>query len=1182
MKFVRLLVIIFGGLLALVGLGVGIALLPSVQRWAVLKAAREVPGLKLEIASVSAGFSGLELRGVAAEKQHVTVKLERLETDFSLLAFVLGRRLEITRLSATGVDVDASHFGRTSAGAAAAGAPAAAPGLLGEVQLPFDLSLDNVRIEGRARLPGATTQSPLGVQYTVTGGKIAPGQEGLIQCNATVTNPAPGAKVTTLRAQAGLRATLTAQRTFTKINLTTVVDADGPALAGPSQLKIGADLYRSLAGENYEIVVDTLLRGVTENALRLRAQLPTNSHQYAGEWQLNLRNGQVEPFVLAGGLPDFSAKGGGKFTYDVAAAGYALQGTLQGELSRLEAIDPAWRAFGAVKVAASFDVGQQDGIASLSQFQATVTGAKPVLSAQSLGPVRYDLRKRQLLAAGVGGDDLLRVKLDGLPIAWLRPFVTAADISGSDLTGEFTLARAAGAGPGAVVRGHAEAEGFSVVRAGQPLLLKASLGLRTEATLVDDTIEAPVLEFSLNTAEGDALKLSGRLSTRTTAHPPVDLKASFSGSSARLLARWLPGAPVTAQGELDVSLAGSTVSMQAGRLQARQAGKVLFSATLLQAFSADLATMAVTPHDAGQALAQVEVGRLPLALFPVTAPDAELGGFLQPARFEVTASADRVLLRSVGPVQLADVSLAQSRRPALTGLAIEAQPIVELAGPGAVRVQTGDVTVRTSAKAPLLTFKAEANRAPGQGDQASLTFALELPALATQPIFADAQAVSAGRATGEIRAALGLYRQVEARVTLNGLVAADTGRSLPVANVGFRGFAQANGALSLQLPVLLDNAGRRSDLNFALELSPLGTGYSVDGKLTGQQVELEDLLGVLSVFSAAAAPDGADRPAVATGSTAPDTVAAWSHFSGQLALDLKSVTRGTEWAMTGLAGVLALEPTRLSLPKLEAAFGETSRLAAKMEMRFTGGPMPYRLTADYSLNDFDAGRLFKAIDPAKAPTVEGLFTVVSKLSGNGETPERALERVQGEFLLTSRQGVFRGLQRTGAKVSMTSKAVELGASVLGSIFGSEKAAKTAEKVAGQAYFVDQLAQAIGEIKFDLLSVKLSRDELLNMNLEDFSLVSPELRLSGRGAVTYVAGKDLLDQPLTASLNLAARGKLEQLIGKIRPLDGTKDELGYAKVKDTFTVGGTLAKPDPTQFFTRIAVAKLSDLLDGGD
>jgi hypothetical protein len=208
--------------------------------------------------------------------------------------------------------------------------------------------------------------------------------------------------------------------------------------------------------------------------------------------------------------------------------------------------------------------------------------------------------------------------------------------------------------------------------------------------------------------------------------------------------------------------------------------------------------------------------------------------------------------------------------------------------------------------------------------------------------------------------------------------------------------------------------------------------------------------------------------------------------------------------------------------------------------------------------------------------------VAGNFTGGGETLGRTLERTRGTFELTSRSGVFRGLQRTTSKVSVTTKAVEIGASVLGSILGTEKATRTAEKVAGQAYFVDQLAQSVGELNYDQLSVKLVRDAALNVNLEDFSLVSPEIRLIGKGTVTYAADKPLLEQPLSASLTIAGRGKLEDTLGKLRLLSGEKDELGYAKAREAVTLAGTLARPDPTAFFTRIATAKLTDMLLPGN
>jgi len=1178
MKPARLLLFSLGILMVTCAVALGLALMPSVQRWAVLRAVRDVPGLKFEVAGVSAGWSGTTLQGVQAEKQRVVVKLDRLEADFSLLQLLIGRHLVISRLKIDGLIVDASRVSRAKVEAAAAGTPAAAPGLLAQVVLPVDLTLDEVRIAGRALLPGAAGQPPVAAEFTVSGGKFSPGHEGLLQLNATLRNPAPEAKVTTLRVLSGLRATLSAQRTFNNVILTTVVDAEGRGLSGQSQLKISAELFRTTSGESYVIGVDTILRGTTENVLKVQARLAATSRQYAGEWTLKARSPQLESFLLGGALPDFDLKGGGSFTLDPTTTAFTLQGGLQGQVSRLEAMDPALRIFGPVAIDTTFDVGQRDGILDLKQFKAVLTGAKPVAEVRTVTAIHYDLKKRQLLAAGLTTEKLLEVALYGLPVDWIRPFVSMVEISGGEITGQIELAGVSGSTTAASLRGRVQVGGLNLRQAGWSLLTRADVTVQGEAVVVDGRVEAPVLDLKVTTPAGDALSVSGILSAATGAVTQVSVEGHYTATATKMLARWLPGAPVTAQGDLKFALHGSELEISPGQTQVRQGPEnLLFSATITQAFTVGINGDTIVPRDAAQPVARFELGHLPLGLLSLTQPGVTLGGVVQQGSFDISVQGGKFIFKATEPLKLADVSLNQGRATVLAGLAIEARPVIEYAGPTNLKIQTGDMTIRTGVQT-LATLKADVAQSPTQGAQATMTFNLEVPALASQPLFAGAQVVSAGRASGEFRATMGAQSQLEARMTINGLITADTGQTLPVANLGFRGLVRSNGTVSLQAPLLLDGAGRRSDLKFDLELSPLGQGYSVDGHLTGQQVELEDLLGVLGIFLAPAAPDSGNKPNSPT-NVAPDPVAAWSRFSGQLGLGIKSVTRGQDWAMTGL---VAIEPSRLALQKLEASFSETSRLAAKLEMRFTGGAMPYRLTGDYSLNDFDAGRLFKALDPGKPATVDGLFSVTGKISGNGETPVRALERVQGDFQLTSRQGIFRGLQRTSNKLSMTSKAVELGASVLGSIFGSEKVTKTAEKVAGQAYFVDQLAQGLGEIHYDLLSVHLSRNELLNMNLQDISLVSPEIRLNGRGDVAYVAGQPLLEQPLTASLTFAARGKVEQLLGKLRLLDGTKDELGYARTKETIVVAGTLAKPDPTAFFTKIATAKLTDFLDAGD
>jgi hypothetical protein len=714
------------------------------------------------------------------------------------------------------------------------------------------------------------------------------------------------------------------------------------------------------------------------------------------------------------------------------------------------------------------------------------------------------------------------------------------------------------------------------------LLAKAGLSLSAETVLTEQDVTLRVTDLTVTTPAGDTLTAQAGVSLPLAGHPPVAVKASYRADLPTLLAPWLPLGRIEAAGAADLTFTADRVELRSLDTSVTDAGGLtLFKFAALHPFTFDLtAHRAVTGANGAVDLLRLAVGRVPLDRLPLNQLGAKFGGLVEPGEFVLAADGDRLTGRTVAPLKLSNVSLARAGRPALTGLTLALEPSFELNGRITAKAQTGDVTIRTAEGATLLTFKGEATRTPEAGLRGSLAFNLELPALSSQPLFAGAEAVTAGRATGEIRAALaGAGSQVEARMTLNGLVARDDGQTLPVANLSFRAVVADIGRISVLAPLLLDRDGQRSDLNFALEMVPAGRSFSLDGKLTGEHIELADALAVLGVFRAAGAPEATEpAPAAPPSPVVADTAPAWARFTGQFLLEMKSVTRGADWAMTGLTGQVALEPARLVLTKLEAAFGEKGRLAAKAEVDFTGGAQPYGLTGDFSLTEFDAGKLFKALEPARPATVEGVFTVAGRFTGSGETLGRTLERSHGTFELTSRSGIFRGLQRTSGRVSMTSKAVELGASVLGSIFGSQKVTKAAEKVAGSAYFVDQLAQSLGELNYDQLNVKLARDASLNVMLEDISLVAPEIRLIGKGTITYVAGKPLLQQPLNVSLSLAGRGRTEEQLGKLRLLSGARDELGYAQTREAVTLGGTLARPDPTAFFTRIATAKLGELL----
>lgn len=1172
MKPVRLLSIILGVALVLAALAGGLILTPAVQRWAVLRALRTQPGLKFEVTRVAAGLSRFELTGARIAKGRFAVQIDRLEADYSPWQLFVNRRLVLGRLTGRGLLVDVSRLSRTKAEAAAAGAPAAAPGLLTQIQLPVGLVLGECSLEGRALLPGSAGGPPVEAAYQITGGKFAPGEEGVLVVAATLRNPAAAARVTTLRAGLTLRALQTRQKNFSRVGLTAVVDAEGPDLPGDNRLKLTTLLNKQAGGEDYTFNVDTIQRGGEASLLAVHAVLTGDRKEYAGNWALQARTAQVEPFFLGGALPDFDVRGEGGFTFNPVSFGVSLRGDLTAAVSRLEALEPAWRAIGAVKAAAQFDMAGAEGVARLNQLHVTLAGDQPVLELAAAQGAEINFQERRLQVGGTASGEALTLTLHGLPLAWVRPFAPAADVSGGNITGRLAIGGEAGRLLLRAVQ-PLRVSPLNVVQAGKLLLSQADVTLGFDAVLTKTELQAAVSGFTLGTPAGDRFTARAKITLPLGPDPAVTLTTDYTADLPTLLAPWLPFGRIQAAGEADFTLAGKKLDLR--RLETRvtdATGLELFRATALRPFALDLSTRqaAVAGAAGNTELFRVTVGRLPLAALPLTRPGARLGGLVTGGALVLAVDGEKLILRATTPLTLADVSLSAHGRPALTGLGIDAQPVLELTGKDSVSFDAGPVTVRDAAGTVLATLKAGATQTAGAGLKGALNFTLEVPALATQPVFAGTKAVSAGRASGEVRVAFGADRQVEARMTVNGLVAAEGNGILPVANLSFRAVVEPAGRISVEAPLLLDRAGQRSDLNFALTAAPAGRGFTLAGKITGEQVELADALAVLGVFL----PRAAEQPAstgVGPAKVVADPTPVWSRLTGTLALDVKSVVRGADWAMTGLTGLVVIEPADITLQKLEAAFGEKGRFAAKALVSFTKGAQPYDLAGDYTLTEFDAGQLFKAVEPGKPPTLEGVFAVAGNFSGNGATLAGALERSHGTFALTGRQGIFRGLQRTTNKVSLATKAVDL----VGSLFGSSK---IAGKVAGAAYYVDQLAQTLGELNYDRLNVKLVRDPSLNVTLEDISLVSPEIRLLGQGTVAAVEGKPLLEQPLNVELSLAARGKIEKQLRQLHLLSGVRDELDYAKAKETITLGGTLARPDPTAFFTRIAAGKLNDLL----
>ena len=115
----------------------------------------------------------------------------------------------------------------------------------------------------------------------------------------------------------------------------------------------------------------------------------------------------------------------------------------------------------------------------------------------------------------------------------------------------------------------------------------------------------------------------------------------------------------------------------------------------------------------------------------------------------------------------------------------------------------------------------------------------------------------------------------------------------------------------------------------------------------------------------------------------------------------------------------------------------------------------------------------------------------------------------------------------------------------------------------------ELAKALNPIPYDQMSVTLSRDAALNTTLRNFTLISPEVRLTGNGTALHKSGSSLLDDALVMEFTLRARGRQADLLKYLGALESQPDDLGYSTCTVPLKVGGTIGKPDTSEISSKL-------------
>lgn len=632
------------------------------------------------------------------------------------------------------------------------------------------------------------------------------------------------------------------------------------------------------------------------------------------------------------------------------------------------------------------------------------------------------------------------------------------------------------------------------------------------------------------------------------------LKAGATGLARALLGRE-PPASMGLSAEFDI--VGQGMAWRVDRLEAElDQGDPVLKVTALQPFGFNPATREARLADPSKDLARISIRDLPLAwvgpwLHPIGLSGSGLSGDLV-----AQSRAGGLELRSQSPLSIAGLSATGYGRLLAHGLNVSAVLSAQIRA-GGWEVELAPLSANAG-PARLLTLEAKLGRLSGERQPLKVAGHLkaDLPALLAQSSPVRPLPLSAGTLECAFTGTLGdggpVSAELEARVALAGLQAGSA--KLPAVRAEIRADFDPEGRVVFNAPIRIDSEGQNSDLTLSGDLGRFRGGLAVDLQAAGARVFVSDMKVLAAPFALGGA--GRLRPF-------------WSGISGRLAFAVKRATWPGNFEVGDIEGSLLFGPESI---KLQAVHARLDGGSVGLDGVLTPGSAStgrLGVAADVKLEGFDFTPFFNALEPGLPPTLEGRFDVTGRVTGTGWDLMHLPGRFRGEWHLTSKGGVFRPLaEPVEAKTAAPDKMAAIG-QFIGNVADTvtfRKDAKNAEKVSRA---VADFSKALTGIRYDRIDILLTRDDSLNFAIGGFSLISPEIRMDGTGAVLSEPDSSLLAEPLALELRLAARGHTADLLRTAGLLGPAKDDLGYAECTLPFDIGGTSARPDMEDFSTTL-------------
>lgn len=580
-----------------------------------------------------------------------------------------------------------------------------------------------------------------------------------------------------------------------------------------------------------------------------------------------------------------------------------------------------------------------------------------------------------------------------------------------------------------------------------------------------------------------------------------------------------------------------------------------------QPFSVNLDTRKLTPSRSGADLAEATLLALPAEWIAAFVPDLAIAGPVTGA-WTVRPEGDGFAVATARPLVANGVSYSSAGEPLVKFDSVRVEELRAKQTSAGLEASVPRVSVVADG-ADLVTLSLDATQKPGAPLMAKGELKALLAKLADQPVLRGQTRLAAGEARVVFDASVAEALKAAAQVRLSGLRATGAG-DLPEVLIDADIARDAAGVLSAKLPVTVRNAkaNRTSDLLLEATVTPDAANTHVVAKLGSRVLYVEDL----QVFAAAAAETkpatSASKPAAPAGTesaptTETETGPLWAGVTGEIELALARVVYAPGIEVTA-EGRVALTPDAASLEKLRTLLGTGGSLDVRGALRWLPADRSYELGADVQGSGVAMGPLLKAFAPGEASKLEGTYDLSASVTGRGSDPAAAAAGAAVEVKLVGKEGVIRAIDLDTNKYAKAGNVVSGLAGLAGALSGNNEIAKQAGRVAA----FNAVARALANLAYEEIAIEAKRAADGSVEIGRVSLLSPQLRLAGGGALRAVPGRSFLEMPLNLKLELGAKGELAKNLEALRVLDAPAGDAAadaFRAMSEPIVLDGTLGR-----------------------